>query len=58
MKKEEILEVEPSPEKVKGGEIKDQEEMAERAYPDPRGGSDLTNTTLPCFPQGNLVSTI
>lgn len=39
MKKEEILEVEPSPQKVKGGEIKEQEEMVKRAYPDPRGGA-------------------
>lgn len=36
LKKEVILEVERSLEKVKGDEIKDQEEMAKRPFTDPK----------------------
>lgn len=51
MKKEEILEVEPSPQKVKGGEIKEQEEMAKRAYPDPSGGAICQMPPSPASPK-------
>lgn len=53
LKKEEIFEVEPSMEKVRGDEIRDQEEMAKRACPDPKEERSDKSPHL-----NNFVSTI